>query len=231
MLPLILGLTGFRGIRSGFGVDKKRFDFTSVPDGLIAFVGPNGKGKSTVLQNMHPYLIMPDEVKKYSPSAFSYYEECYGRTACKELQWLHYDGRVFKSLVQIDADKRKTKAYLYVNNIAVLDTQAPSLDQQIIAYGKTQNGIKEDATALFAEDLSLTSDTERLSYDTESQWEVSHNTDDGNVEAYNTAIESLLGSPRMFFTNIFRSQEAKKLSDYPKGEMMDYFAELLTIEE
>ncbi len=193
MLPLSLELTGFKGIRKGLKVNTKKFDFTNVPDGLIALVGQNGKGKSTVLQNMHPYLIMPDECKEYSPGSFSYYEECYGREACKDLHWLHYDGRMFRSLVQIDADKRKTKAYLYVK-----------------------------ATASQAESDDLLPPEE---------WQVSHDTEDGNVKAYNAAIESLLGSPRMFFTNVFRGQDAKKLSDYLKSEMVDFFAELLTIEE
>ncbi len=181
MLPLILELTGFKGVRSAYGVEKKSWDFRDIPDGRIAFVGPNGSAKSTVLQNLHPYLLMPDKVKSYSPKAFSYYNECYGNDACKDLTWLHYDGRVFRSLVEIDAARRKTKAYLYLKN--------------------------------------------------GNAWEVFGNTQDGNVEVYNQAIEDLLGSPRMFFTYVFRSQRARRLSGYTKGEMETLLTELLDISD
>lgn len=181
MLPLTLELTGFKGIRSAYGVDKKSWDFRDIPDGRIALVGPNGSAKSTVLQNLHPFLLMPDKVKSYSPKSFSYYNECYGNDACKDLTWLYYDGRVFRSLVEIDAERRKTKAYLYVQN----------------------NGM----------------------------WEVFGNTKDGNVEVYNQAIEDLLGSPRMFFTYVFRSQRARRLSGYTKGEMETLLTELLDISD
>lgn len=181
MEPLTIELTGFKGIRSAYGVDKMSWDFRDIPDGRIAIVGPNGSAKSTLLQNLHPYLLMPDKVKSYSPKAFSYYNECYGNNACIDRTWRHYDGRVFRSLVEIDADKRKTKAYLYV-----------------------QNG-----------------DT----------WEVFGNTQDGNIETYNIAVENLLGSPRMFFTYVFRSQRSRRLSSYTKGEMETLLTELLDISD
>lgn len=179
MLPLTLELAGFKGVRSAYGVDKKTWDFRDIPDGRIALVGPNGSAKSTVLQNLHPFLLMPDKVKSYSPKSFSYYNECYGSDACKNLTWIHYDGRIFRSLVEIDADRRKTKAYLYMQN------------------GET--------------------------------WDVFANTKDGNVEVYNQAIEDLLGTPRMFFTYVFRSQRARRLSGYTKGEMESLLTELLDI--
>jgi exonuclease SbcC len=181
MLPLTLELTGFKGVRSAYGVDKKTWDFRDIPDGRIALVGPNGSAKSTVLQNLHPFLLMPDKVKSYSPKSFSYYNECYGSGACKDLTWIHYDGRVFRSLVEIDADRRKTKAYLYMQN------------------GET--------------------------------WDVFANAKDGNVEVYNQAIEDLLGTPRMFFTYVFRSQRARRLSGYTKGEMETLLTELLDIRD
>lgn len=181
MLPLTLELTGFKGVRSAYGVDKKIWDFSDIPDGRIALAGPNGSAKSTLLQNLHPYLLMPDKVKSYSPKSFSYYNECYSNNACKDLTWLHYNGKIFRSLVEIDAARRKTKAYLYVQN------------------GET--------------------------------WEVFANTQDGNVEVYNQAIEDLLGSPRMFFTYVFRSQRARRLSGYTKGEMETLLTELLDISD
>lgn len=56
MQPLSLTLKGFRGIRDGLGRDTLALDFERLTDGaqLIAIAGANGRGKTTVMDNMHP---------------------------------------------------------------------------------------------------------------------------------------------------------------------------------
>ena len=51
-----LTLKGFRGIRDGMGRDTLELDFERlVPDAaLVAVAGANGRGKTTVMDNMHP---------------------------------------------------------------------------------------------------------------------------------------------------------------------------------
>ena len=55
-LPLRLTLTGFKGIRSGLGRASLTLDFESLGDdaALVAIAGGNGRGKSTVMDNLHP---------------------------------------------------------------------------------------------------------------------------------------------------------------------------------
>lgn len=55
-LPLRLTLTGFKGIRSGLGRDTLTLDFESLGDdaALVAIAGGNGRGKSTLMDNLHP---------------------------------------------------------------------------------------------------------------------------------------------------------------------------------
>ena len=55
-LPLRLTLTGFKGIRSGLGRDTLTLDFESLGEdaSLVAIAGGNGRGKSTVMDNLHP---------------------------------------------------------------------------------------------------------------------------------------------------------------------------------
>lgn len=111
MTPIKLRLKGFKGIKSGLKKDEITIEFPVIK-GKIAFVGPNGIGKSTILQNMHPYLLMPDRVKTYSPDAFSFYDECFLEESEKELLWKVGD-RMFLSLIKIYPDKKKTLAFLY----------------------------------------------------------------------------------------------------------------------
>ena len=53
MQLLSLTLKGFRGIRDGLGLDALTLDFEALCDGaeLVAIVGANGRGKTTVLDN------------------------------------------------------------------------------------------------------------------------------------------------------------------------------------
>ena len=54
--PLRLTLKGFKGIRSGLGRDSLTLDFESFAHDatLVAIAGANGRGKSTVMDNLHP---------------------------------------------------------------------------------------------------------------------------------------------------------------------------------
>jgi len=54
---------------------------------------------------------------------------------------------------------------------------------------------------------------------------------DGRTDSYDRAVENLIGSPQLFFTGVFRCQDASRLSDYTKGEMKAIFVELLSIED
>lgn len=54
--PLSLTLKGFRGIRSGLGRDAITLDLEAlVGDAqLVAIAGSNGRGKTTIMDNLHP---------------------------------------------------------------------------------------------------------------------------------------------------------------------------------
>ena len=56
MKPLSLTLKGFRGIRDGLGCDTVELDFEKLAGDaqLIAIAGNNGRGKTTIMDNMTP---------------------------------------------------------------------------------------------------------------------------------------------------------------------------------
>jgi len=131
-------LKGFSGIRAGMSVDEISIDFSELPEGIIVFKAPNGSGKTTIVDNMHPYRIMPSKVKKYSADSFSYYDECFG-TAYKELIW-SFEGRQYRTLMFIDAEKRKQEAYLYVETEDG-DWEPLNRDGKTGSYDKAVEGI------------------------------------------------------------------------------------------
>lgn len=133
MRPLFLKLKGFKGIRSGSGKDELELDISEWK-GLVAVTGPNGSGKTTVLDNLHPYRVMPYRAGSYSPKAFSYYNECYGSDALKEIVFELNSSR-YRSLVLIDAERKKQEAYLYEQSAngwkALCDGKSDNYDKSV----------------------------------------------------------------------------------------------------
>lgn len=114
MQPLSLILKGFRGIRDGLGRDVLTLDFERLADGaeLVAIAGANGRGKTTVMDNMHPYLTMPSRAAVAGQGGFSYYDHVCLPENEKDLIWAH-DGRTYRSQVVIRLNgRRKTEAFL-----------------------------------------------------------------------------------------------------------------------
>ena len=110
--PLSLMLTGFKGIRSGLGRDTITLDLEAlVGDAqLVAIAGSNRRGKTTVMDNLHPYLVMPSRAGADGLGAFSYYDHVFLPESTKELVWRHGGKRYKSQLVLRVNGKKKTEA-------------------------------------------------------------------------------------------------------------------------
>ena len=136
MIPLRLLLQSFIGIRSGLDKDEIEIDLTALDDAeLVAVTGPNGKGKTTLLDNMHPYRIMPSRASCYSIKSFSFYDHTCGE-AKKELDWSH-DGQSYRSIVVIKGGIKSKKQECYLQ-VKEGDQYIPvEFDGGLISDGKT----------------------------------------------------------------------------------------------
>jgi exonuclease SbcC len=113
MRPLILTLDGFIGVRDGMKRDKITVDLETLPAGLIALVGPNGCGKTSIMDNLHPYRILPSRAMKLSVDAFSYWDHLSGVQAEKVLEWEHAGVR-FRSTFTFRKPGKTGKAEYYL---------------------------------------------------------------------------------------------------------------------
>src|SRR5437016_2856537 len=116
MKPISLTLKGFRGIRDGLGRDVIELDFERVAGDakLIAMVGRNGRGKTTIMDNMTPFPIMPSRAGADGLGSFSYYDQVCLPESVKDLVWEHGGERYRSQLVFRLNGKRKTEAFLHV---------------------------------------------------------------------------------------------------------------------
>ncbi len=116
MRPLTLTLKGFRGIRDGLGLNALTLDFEKLAGDaqLVALVGANGRGKSTIMENMTPFLTMPSRAAVAGPGGFSYYDHVFLPENTKDLIWVH-EGRRYRSQIVIRLNgRRRTEAFLHI---------------------------------------------------------------------------------------------------------------------
>src|SRR5437764_12185320 len=100
MIPETLHLKGFAGIRAGLKRDELTLDIAQlVGDAqLVALSGANGTGKTTVMDNLQPYRLLPSRASSFSPAGFSFYEHLALPECVKELTWRHDGKRLQESL-------------------------------------------------------------------------------------------------------------------------------------
>jgi len=102
-----LRLKGFTGIKRGLGLDEIEIDFSNVA-GLIALEGMNGCGKSTVLENLHPYNMLASREG-------ALYQHVCSRKAEKELCFT-YQGDHYRTLLKIDSESGKSEGFIWKGN-------------------------------------------------------------------------------------------------------------------
>jgi exonuclease SbcC len=108
-----LRLKGFIGIKRGLGLDEITIDFSTV-SGLTAFDGMNGAGKSTVLENLHPYSTLASR-------SGALYQHVFMRNSEKEFSF-SYNGNHYRTLLKIDCQSGKSEGFIYKNDATKSET-------------------------------------------------------------------------------------------------------------
>lgn len=137
MKPLKLYLKGFKGVRDGIGRAELSLDLEALTGDaqLVALVGPNGTGKTTIMDNLHPYRIMPSRATSYSVNGFSYYDHLCSAEAVKDLEWTAHGRRFRSQLIFRVNGTRRTEAYVHVMDEAGWTPMA--LPDGTLSDGKT----------------------------------------------------------------------------------------------
>lgn len=206
MKPLSLRLKGFRGIRDGLGLDEVYLDLQALPADaqLVALAGANGKGKSTLMDNLHPFTVMPSRAGADGLGAFSYYDHLCASEAEKELVWEH-DGRRYRThLVFRMSGKRKAEAFLFEGSGERSDVRSSDPAKAPASEG----GALWTPVRIFDGTVS-----------------------DGKMDTYERCVEAVLGSAQTFFTSVFSAQGKRQISALRNGEVKSLLADLLNLDD
>jgi exonuclease SbcC len=142
MKPISLTLKGFCGIRDGLGRNVIDLDFEQLAGDaqLVAMVGRNGRGKTTIMDNMTPFPIMPSRAGADGLGSFSYYDQVSLPESVKDLVWEHAGERYRSQLVFRLNGKKKTEAFLHVRRG---DSWQPMrLDDGTVSDGKVDTYVQ-----------------------------------------------------------------------------------------
>lgn len=118
-------LRGFIGIKKGLGLDEIEVDFYGLT-GLIALEGANGMGKTTLLENLQPFRMLPSRTGTLK-------SHCYLKDSFKELTF-EFNGNIYRTLIKIDATTtRSDEGYIYLNGAegSEVDSKVSNYDAYI----------------------------------------------------------------------------------------------------
>jgi DNA repair exonuclease SbcCD ATPase subunit len=118
-----LKLRGAIGIERGMGLDEIEIDFTKFDQGLITIAGLNGAGKTTIMDNLHPYLQLVSRGGKLQDHFFL-------KDSCRDLTF-RYKDKTYRSLILIDAQTEKIEAYLYEGDRQLTNGQVKTYKEEI----------------------------------------------------------------------------------------------------
>lgn len=105
--------------------DPVKIDFGKLGDGLIAFVGRNGEGKTSAMETVAAGLF-----RSFPSRPGSVYDSCHGRRAFIELVF-DDSGTELRTKLLIDAEQRKSEGYLTEDGVPITRGKSDEFDEAI----------------------------------------------------------------------------------------------------
>jgi len=118
-----LHLRGAIGILKGIGREEIEIDFTQYNAGLIALTGKNGTGKTTIIENLHPYRRLVSRDGNLA-------DHFALKDSFRKLTFV-LNGTEYRSEIYIDGLTKKTEAYLFANGQPLNDGKVTTYDEAV----------------------------------------------------------------------------------------------------
>ncbi len=203
-------LQGFIGLHKGLGVESINLDLSGL-SGLISIEGDNGMGKTTLLENLHPFRTLPSRKTALKRHVFL-------KNSQKDLTFA-MNGDIYRCLVKMDpTTTRGDEGYIWKNEVSEVDGKVSNYDQYLFdllgsqnlffnSIFCAQNSAKlsdmrpAELKALFAEFLRL---------DRYIQWE----------ETSKLARNYFIAGAENVFANLKKTETAIKMLGDPRADLV-----------
>lgn len=123
-------LKGAKGLAAS-GKEKLHIDFSNYHDGIICLIGSNGSGKSTTLENCHPYPQMLTRSGKLR-------DHFYLHDSYRKLVYRDENGKLYRILISMAADIKTgvTKYYVETSDDGITWKPVNECDGNLDSYNK-----------------------------------------------------------------------------------------------
>jgi len=115
-------LRGFIGIKKGLGLDDLALDLSSL-SGLVAIAGQNGRGKTSLLENLQPFRAFASRKRALQHHVFL-------RDSYRELSF-RWNGDVYRTLLKIDCDSERQEGFIWKNGDPQVNGKVRDYDRYI----------------------------------------------------------------------------------------------------
>jgi exonuclease SbcC len=230
MNVLKLKLRGAIGTKRGMGLEDVEIDYTQFKPGIVLFVGDNGRGKSTVIDNMHPFRRLAG---KEGPLASHFFLKDSYRILTFE-----FEGKTYESKILIDGISGASEAYLFCEGIPLNDGKLTTYDKEITkllgseelffnssfsaAEKKGIAGLKPaERRNLFYELLNLLSYEKYcdLSKLTLKELEIRQGSLEGEIKSLRDQVERLDITPQSLKEEVIKKTQKEKILDDCKRDL------------
>lgn len=124
-------LQGFIGLNKGMGVEAIDLDLSGL-SGLVTLEGDNGKGKTTLLENLQPFRSLPSRKGTLK-------SHCFMKHSFKEL-WFTMAGDEYRTLVKMDATTTvPDEGFIWKNGESMVNGKVTEFDKYLVNLLGTPN--------------------------------------------------------------------------------------------
>ncbi|WP_300456661.1 SMC family ATPase [Desulfobacula sp.] len=121
---------GAIGFKKGLGVDEIDLDLSNL-SGLIALAGPNGHGKTTLLESLSPF-------RTFASRSGALRHHFFLRDSFRDISF-EYSGDLYRTLVKIDADTDRSEGFVWKNNQPQVDGKVTNYNNYLVNLLGTAN--------------------------------------------------------------------------------------------
>lgn len=228
-----LKVRGAIGFKKNLGLDEIEVDFTSFQPGLVVLIGDNGFGKTTLIENLHPYLQLASKPGKLQDHFFL-------KDSYRMLK-VEMNNNIYECKILIDGMTGAAEAYIFENGTPLNDGKLTTYKEEVnrifgtpkLFFNSVFSAVKSEGLAkmeiserrkLFYEILNLNKYevykeiAKKEFTKTENKFAIASS----EINVLKTENDSIVYTKPMIAEKVYESQEKEKMIELSKTKLQEY---------